>query len=52
MDVLDLNFKPRTSVQVTIRDRYGESINFSPTDDPKEFFLVVLVGHYKLRLSE
>jgi hypothetical protein len=50
--LLGLNFASGFGVQAVVHERYGESINFSPTSGGKEFYLLASVGNCKLRLIE
>jgi hypothetical protein len=52
MDLVpSLNFNTGIG-EATIRDRFGESVNFSPSSGSREFILLVSVGRCKFRVSE
>jgi hypothetical protein len=52
MELPSLSFRPGVGVQLAIRQRFGEPVNYFPIQGLKEFFMVVSVGRCKYELSE
>jgi hypothetical protein len=47
MELPSLSFRPGVGVQLAIRQRFGEPVNYFPIQGLKEFFMVVSVGRCK-----